>query len=174
MSGNDILSEAIKEAYASAPSDVIIHHTIELSHSAFGSPIRVVQDYVEFQATLESTAPYNANETVTFSPYGFELTLPDINSDPSPSMRLTIDNVNTIILSELDKAVVSTERIRIIYRPYLSTDTTSPHYDPPLSMFLYSVSADIHSITGEARFSNLANIRFPRQIYTGERFPLLR
>ncbi len=47
---NAALSEAIKEAYASAPSEQIILHTLELRHPAFvdeaGQPvaIRVVRD----------------------------------------------------------------------------------------------------------------------------------
>jgi hypothetical protein len=47
------LSEAIQEAYAHAPSDAIILHTLELRHSDFrddaGNPtaIRVVRDQVD-------------------------------------------------------------------------------------------------------------------------------
>ena len=41
------LSEAIKEAYASVPSHVIILHTLEISHPDFERPIRVVRNFVD-------------------------------------------------------------------------------------------------------------------------------
>ena len=56
------ISQAIKEAYAAAPSDVVILHTLELRHPAFkddeGQPtaIRVVRDHVDLTARLEPTA----------------------------------------------------------------------------------------------------------------------
>jgi len=53
------LSQALKEAYASAPSDLVIYHTLELRHPSFTSPIRVVRDYADLVATLEvSTLHY--------------------------------------------------------------------------------------------------------------------
>ena len=57
------LSEALKEAYASADSEIIILHTLELRHPAFvdenGLPtaIRVVRDNVNHICRLEESAP---------------------------------------------------------------------------------------------------------------------
>ena len=42
---NDLLSDALKEAYASAPVDAIPLHTLELDHPTFTTPIRVVRNY---------------------------------------------------------------------------------------------------------------------------------
>ena len=39
------LSAAIQEAYASAPVDQVIYHTLELWHPAFSAAIRVVRDF---------------------------------------------------------------------------------------------------------------------------------
>ena len=63
------LSEAIREAYASAPADVVVLHTLEIWHPSFtedgvAKPIRVVRNYedtatwlglggVEVQAVLD-------------------------------------------------------------------------------------------------------------------------
>ena len=63
---NAALSEAIKEAYASAPSQQIILHTLELRHPAFvdeaGQPvaIRVVRDIFN-DAVLNTTAIWMDN-----------------------------------------------------------------------------------------------------------------
>ena len=67
---NAALSEAIKEAYASAPSEQIILHTLELRHPAFVDEtgqlvaIRVVRDTGDLWARLESQAPLQAGERV--------------------------------------------------------------------------------------------------------------
>ena len=52
---DDTLSLAIKEAYASAPSNLVIHHTLEIWHPNFTTPIRVVRDNVDLSAKLESS-----------------------------------------------------------------------------------------------------------------------
>ena len=62
---DDTLSAAIKEAYAVAPSDVVIYHTLEIRHSSFATPIRVVRDNATLSATLEAgDAPDNARRRV--------------------------------------------------------------------------------------------------------------
>ncbi len=54
------LSQAIKEAYAAAPSGVVILHTLELRHPSFvdddgnTTAIRVVRDHADLTARLES------------------------------------------------------------------------------------------------------------------------
>jgi hypothetical protein len=69
---NAALSEAIKEAYASAPSDQIILHTLELRHPAFVDhagqlvAIRVVRDTGDLWARLESQAPHASRRACAF------------------------------------------------------------------------------------------------------------
>ena len=105
------LSEALKEAYASAPSDVILLHTLELRHPAFvdgdGSPtaIRVVRDHVNHKCTLEDTAPLNAGLEVEFQAMAFDLELPPVNTTPLPEITFTLDNVARDIMDYLDVAV---------------------------------------------------------------------
>ena len=51
------LTTALREAYASAPTDVVIYHTLELYHPSFTQAIRVVRDFEPLQATLERERP---------------------------------------------------------------------------------------------------------------------
>ena len=66
---NNALSEALREAYASAPSDVVILHTLELRHPSFidddgdSIAIRVVRDNQDLKARLESSAPLDGGVT---------------------------------------------------------------------------------------------------------------
>ena len=50
------LSDAIIEAYATAPTDQVIYHTLELWHPIFTAPIRVVRDNAAISAMIEASA----------------------------------------------------------------------------------------------------------------------
>ena len=57
---NDVLQQAIMEAYASSPSDVLIYHTLEIKHPDFmddnRNPITIflVQGFHNITAKLET------------------------------------------------------------------------------------------------------------------------
>ena len=134
---DNTLSEALKEAYASAPSDVILLHTLELRHPAFvdeignQTAIRVVRDNVNHTCTLEDTAPLNPGQAVEFTAMAFDLTLPPVEAIPVPEITLSIDNVSTEIIKYLDRAVETQDMIEMTYRPYLTSDLSCPQMDPP-------------------------------------------
>ncbi len=116
-----VLEQALREAYASAPADTVILHTIELRHPAFddddGRPtaIRVVRDHVDLTARLEATAPLDAGETVWFVALAFDLELPPVDSAPMPEISVTLDNVGREIVRHLDAAATSRARIEVTY-----------------------------------------------------------
>lgn len=180
---NNQLSAAIQEAYASAPDDVVIIHTLEFRHPGFtdldNNPdsIRVVLDYRDWEAKLEADAPLHAGQFKSFVGYSFELELPGVEKLASPSIRITIDNVSTDILDQIEQAVVLPDKIEVTYRPYLSTDVdgsgrlNAPHMDPVLTMVVDNISVDLMSITATASFGDFANKRFPAEEYTATRFP---
>lgn len=164
------LSQAIKEAYASAPANVVIYHTMELWHPAFTTPIRVVRDYADLTATLESTAPRNASEDVTFIAFNFDFTKPEVSAAGIPQITITMDNVDRSIVANIEAALGSTELVSVIYREFISTDLSSPQNNPPLSMTIMSVMADVFKVTAVAGFPNLMNKRFPTTEYSTEVF----
>ncbi len=171
------LSQAIQEAYASSPSDVVILHTLELRHPKFVDDegnvmaVRLVRDYQNLQATLEETAPLNASEVVTFIAMSFDLSLPTVDTAPVPEITVTIDNVSGELMKHLDAAVDSGDKIEVTYRPYLSNDTSTPHMVPPITLVLSDVEADVMRIVGRARMLDIGNKRFPAQCYTLRQFP---
>ena len=164
------LTQAIKEAYASAPSNIIIYHTIELWHPAFSAPIRVVRDYVDLTATLEASAPRNASTAVTFVAFNFEFTKPEVSSTGLPEVTLTMDNVDRAIVANIEAALSTTDLVTVIYREFISPDLTAPQNNPPLSLIITSVVADLYKVTAVASFPNLMNKRFPTLEYSAETF----
>ena len=171
------LSEAIREAYASAPSDTVILHTLELRHPSFldddGQPtaIRVVRDHVDLLARLEADAPVDGGMIVRFVAMGFELELPPVDTAPVPEIAVTLDNVSRELVRHLDAAATSQDKIEVTYRPYLSTDLEGPQMDPPITLILTEVEADVFRITGRARMLDIGNKAFPAETYTAKRFP---
>lgn len=164
------LEEALKEAYATAPAGEVILHTLEFRHPNFTTPLRVVRDKADLDATLEIDAPENPGEEVTFVQFAFDLELPDVTTGSSPELLLTIDNVSRDILTYIDLAANSADLIEVTYRPYLASDTTAPQMNPPLTMTLKEVEADVFRITARCGFGNFANTPFPRETYDLQRF----
>lgn len=164
------LSQAIREAMASAPSNVVIHHTMELWHPAFTSPIRVVRDYADLTATLEATAPRNASQAVTFIGFNFDFTKPEVSAAGIPQITITMDNADRAIVANIEAALGSTDLVSVIYREFISTDLSAPQNNPPLAMTIMSVTADVFRVTAVAGFPNLMNKRFPTTEYSAEVF----
>lgn len=165
------LKAAIKEAYASAPSNTIIYHTLELNHPAFVTPIRVVRDYVDLTATLEATAPVNPSTAVTFQAFNFDFTKPEVSAAGVPQISISIDNVSTLIIENIELSMTTMDLITAIYREYVSTDLSGPQNDPPIHMNMITINADIFHITATAGFTDLINRRFPSTMYTADAYP---
>ncbi len=176
---DETLSEALKEAYASAPTDAILLHTLELTHPSFvdddgnSTSIRVVRDNQDLSAFLEDTASLNAGEEVEFIAMAFDLSLPPISNSPTPEITVTIDNVSTEIIAYLDKAIETQDMIELTYRPYLSNDLSAPQMNPPITLTITEINVDILKITATARMMDIGNKSFPSENYTVAKYPAL-
>lgn len=167
------LKQAIKEAYAVAPVTSLVLPTLELRHPAFTAPIRVVLDHAALAAYLEDTAPENAGQEVTFLAMNFRFTKPEVSEASGPEMTIEIDNVTAEIEENIAAANVSTGAIAMTYREYLVSDLSGPQNDPPMHMEIKNIQATDLQVEARASFGNFANRRFPREIYTLQRFPAL-
>lgn len=168
------LQDAIKEAYASAPSDEVILFTIEMRHPKFTTPLRVVRDFKNLTARLESDAPVNGGEEVLFIAYPFDIQPPDTDEYGKPELTITIDNVGREIMVYIEQAVRTRDVIDVTYRLYLASDLSGPQNNPPMTMQVTSISATPQSITMVASFADLSSKAFPKRMYTLEQFPSLQ
>ena len=167
------LSEAMKEAYASAPDDEVILLTIEMRHPSFTEPLRVVRNHVALTGTLETTAPANPGEAVEFLPYAFDLNLPEVTETGRPEIRIAIENISREIVAALEAAVQTVHRIEVTYRAWLLSDTTCPQNDPPMTMVVTNVTATAKTVEMTAGFTDLTKLAYPKKKYTLEQFPSL-
>lgn len=165
------LSEALQEAYASAPADEVIYHTLEFRHPNFSPPIRVVRDSADLDARLEATAPANPGEVVTFVGFAFDLIKPEVSASGVPQCTIEIDNVSREILANVELAMTGIDLIEVTYREYLASDLEGPQNDPPMTLTVTDITADVFRVRATASFTDVGNKRFPREEYTAARFP---
>lgn len=127
----------------------------------------IVQDRKAWTLTLEDETEQE------FEPVGFRFALPPVGENGLQELTIAIDNTDRRITEFLDAVKDTGIPVEITYRPYLSNDTTQPHWNPPLVLFLRNVSVNAYEITGQATFADIINKKFPIQLYTRVRFPSL-
>lgn len=164
------MSDALKEAYASAP-DVPTVHTLEFRHETLTEPIRLALWNSAWTAYLEADAPANPGEEVTFAAYRLDFKKPKISSDGVPVMSITIDNISRVIGEALGAATRSSSPVQMTYREYLSNDTSGPQNDPPTTLEVIDATADLMLVTITCGVESLMNRKFPYDTYTAQRFP---
>lgn len=165
------LSDAIREAYACAPSDAVIYHTLEIAHPSWATPIRVVRDFDNLTATLESTAPYDPSTAVLFLGFAFDVIPPEVSAAGTPQLVIEIDNVSREILANIEIAMATPDLLTVTYRAFLSSDLSGPQNDPPMTLTIFQISANPMRIRAVAGFNDVVNKRFPSETYGAEDFP---
>ena len=164
---NTALQDAIKEAYASAPSDKFIINTLEIRQTG-------VQNSVYLSQTQNGINAFDENGTEhTFLAAGFQFTLPPSDEDGFKSLNVAIDNINRTASDFIETARQYKVAVEVIYRPYMSDDLTAPQMNPPLVLYLKDVQVGTFQVTGKCTFMDLVNKKFPTELYQRVRFPSL-
>lgn len=172
-------TDALEEAYASAPADEVVLDTIELhaigpdgSHIFQPEPIRIVLDDADCVATLEQTAPRHAGQAVTFRGFRFDVTLQPSQATGVPEMELGVDNVSDEIEDALAQAVEAHAKILVIYRAYLASNPNAPQNTPIILTGINPVADDsTRRVTMRCSAADWLNKQVPSQVYTRARFP---
>jgi len=164
---NTALSEAIKEAFALAPSNVVYLETLEIIHPQIVDSIRLVKDRANHDFRLESGV------VKTFEAAGFRMALPQSGDNGLQELTIGIDNVDRRVSDFLNTAATYGEMVTVIFRPYLSTDPNTVQMNPPLELYLTDIAVTALEVTGKATFANINNKPFPTERYTRSRFPSL-
>jgi len=165
---NPSLSDAIKEAFASAPTTKVVLNTLEIVQEGVQDPVYIVQ------ALRPVTAKDENGVTKTFQPCGFQFSLPPSTEEGFQSLNIAIDNIGRRVSNFVETAQSQPVPVQVIYRPYLSDDLTQPQMVPPLVLYLKNVKITALQVQGTASFMDIVNKKFPSELYTRERFPGLR
>ncbi len=160
------MTPAEKEAYANADDTRIMLYTLELMHPQFTQPLRIVADNDPLTAEIET------GDTVEFTPFFFSIKRPPISEEPDPSLQITVDNVSGFMTPYLDIASRSGDSIHVVFRPYLVDEgDDSITRLSSIKLAIRNASATMTSVTLTAAHINPANLPFPKENYTSDRFP---
>ena len=122
---HELIQQAIEEAYASAPQDVVVLDTLEVLHPTFTTPIRIVrwpitaEEPERFQLKLEDSAPVDAGDTVEFIGAPFELTLPEKHAENPGTFTIRVDGIDDQLDEYMKNAALDGGKITAIYREYV-------------------------------------------------------
>lgn len=164
---NAALTAAIKEAYACAPSNEAVLETLVIEHPDVGTPIYLVKNRENLTFTLEDLSE------VEFTGAAFRLALPPSGENGLQDLTLSFDNVGDELRDFINTVKASVDPVTITYRPYLSSDLTTPQMDPPLTLWLRDITMNVFEASGRASFAEVINKKFPADFYTRRRFPSL-
>jgi hypothetical protein len=185
------LSDAIKEAYASASSAAPAIETISVYYNGLvdddDNPTELyiftganATSYRDdglplLSGKIEATAARNAGDVVTFLGIPFAITLPNVTEDPEVTAQITVDNVGREMSDLLAAAATSGNAVYMTYRPYIAgSELEGPEADPPITFILKNVQAPGSTVTADLITQTIGNRRFPFETYTPERFPTLQ
>ncbi|GAA4650480.1 hypothetical protein GCM10023116_27630 [Kistimonas scapharcae] len=161
------MTPAEKEAYAACTSRTVQLCTIELNHPAFTEPLYAVRDNQDLTAQLED------GSTVTFIALGFELKRQPVDKEPDPTITLKVDNITGKLSPYLEAASRSGQETKLTFRVYLydADDESVTLISDPMTMAVRNASGSMTSVNITAGFINPANLKFPREKFTADRFP---
>lgn len=162
---NTSLSEAIREAYATSPTDDPELHTLEIYHPlANGGVSRfLVRDLQDRVLKIEGGVDK------TFQKSAFRFVLPKSGANGGQNLQLAIDNTDRQIGDFFEAVKDSATAVLVTYRPYLASDPDTPQYNPPLVLTLRDVVI-ANEVTGNAVCHDVVNKKFPNDLYTRKRF----
>lgn len=172
-----LFSVAYAEAIETANIKYAMLETFELHHPAFmqdGAHYvpRIVNDYVNFNAVLESTAIANPGEAVDFIACTVDATGPDeSDSGAAPAVSISIDGVSSILAQQLDLATAALDPVLMTIRIYASNDPSAPAVLPVTTMTLRDVVVGETRVTARAVYFDATNQPFPRGEYRRSTHP---
>lgn len=158
------MTQAVREAYASAPDGVVLLHALTLTHAAWPGTLDVVQDIAQHTLTDET------GSARVYLPIPFSFSLPEVSESAAAQITVEIDNVPRDVAALLDQAAASAGVITLAYRAWLSTDTLAPAYGP-LTLIVHEASASIDKISLRASAQDVSNRAFPNLDYTATKYP---
>lgn len=161
-------TEAMKEAYASAPKGIIIYETLQVSHPSVSPDFYIIDQRESLSLPL-----VEGGDPVLFKASGFAFQLPPTGENGTQDLRISIDNVDRQITDFIEQVKGSRFPVKITYRPYLSSDLTKPQLDPPLELTLRDIKIVNMNVSGRASYADILNMPFPNEYYTRTRFPSL-
>lgn len=179
----DLWTAALAEAYASAPADEFVVHTLELLHAAFtddlgyADSIRVALDNRSWDLELEAGAPLFGGEVKRFEPLAMKVSLPEQSETSFGALDLSLDNVPRSVWPKLQAAARVRSSALVIYREWVAVKSGADYaVSGPPDMIIDQLTMTVVTATqlrlsGKASFVDLLNKSFPRARFDMANYP---
>ncbi len=157
--------KAIEIAYASAPADDPIIHTLQLINPDFEvGEFCLCSGFDDLVMGLES------GEQKNFLAMGLGIQLPERSITGREDLSFGIGNITGYTRQQMLKAKNGGQETTLIYRPYLASDFSSPA-QKPLTMTVVGYADDRQTATISASFRDLMDRRWPSVLFTPQKYP---
>ncbi len=160
------LSEELKRLYSSNENRARYYDTLELTHSNFTAPIRIVKDCDAQNFNLNT----GDASTVEFQAFPFDVKQPEAGSNQQ-EVSIVLDNVSRLPIEQLELAAENIdEPIIATYRVYM--DGSADPQTLPLRMVLTNIVATNYTVSAVATRPDLFKRKFPTgsQAFFDDRF----
>lgn len=168
----DRVNQGMQEAYASAPSNVVILHTVEANHASFDTPIRVVTGDDGLGAAEVVPLTLETGDTVDFKAMAFDVTPPGFDDKGPTPGRIRLDLVSGELIEPLEAAATTSGVIEVIYRAWRSDQRDEPG-DVVKGLKMRRVVLNETAAEGDVGFDEVGKQAFPRQTYSIDLYPTL-
>lgn len=160
-----LLSEAIREAFATCSQAINVFEVIEVKSSV--DRIFICTGFSQRTIQLETL------EEVTALPAPFKFSLPTQSSSGAAELSLDIENVDGSVVAFINAAKITGQPVEIRYRNYIE-GTATPQNPRPLELTLVSAQATLNGVNFRASIADFVNRSFPNAFYSFALFPGLR
>ena len=157
--------KAIEIAYASAPADDPIIHSLQLINPDFDTgEFCLCSGFDDLDMGIES------GEQKQFLAMGLGIQLPERSITGREDLSFGIGNITGYTRQQMLKAKNGGHDTTLIYRPYLASNLFGPARGP-LSMTVVNYTDNRQTATLSASFRNLMDRRWPSVLFTPQKYP---
>ncbi|GGF06909.1 DUF1833 family protein [Pseudoalteromonas gelatinilytica] len=160
------MSEVLQRLFASAPTNDLPIHSLELQATSFGV-IRICSGFDDVTAGIEG------GEMVAFEACALGVSLPERSVKGRQDLQFQLDNITGQSLEVVETAFEAGEKVKVIYRVYTASYLDEPG-ERPLEMTAVSVKANALRVNVVASFNDLVNAAWPTDRYTPDFAPGLQ
>lgn len=150
-------SAAFKRAVFAAQTGEAILVLLTIDHPTLGAPLRVTSDNVD-----------TVSDGETFVPYPFQLTLAEESEDATPTIGLSIDNVDRTIGAALRDAGLEAPTCTVQVVMGSDPDTIEAEFP---AFRLRDVDYDALVVTCQLTLEDMTTLPYPYVTFTPNRFP---
>lgn len=157
---------AWEEAAAYAPADDVFIDTLEISNPKLVSAVRVCNSFEPLVVG-----------GMTFQPFYFEISLPEVAASSLPQMKVGIGNFSAELRAALRLIKTSDTGTTVKYRQYRIENTVpilGDYMDLPMPVASIDIPSGDAMISVTCEPTNIVNLPLHRKFYTVSHFPGLK